>query len=228
MGELKLLVVEDDAASLELITEVFRSLKAEVRAVSNSKEAERCINQEKFDGIFLDLEMPDLTGFDLTREVRKSSWNKLTPIVIVTGREERETMRQAFAVGATFFLQKPIDRHKLSKLFRTVRGGMLENRRRSTRVPLHTDVTCTAGSRTMNGVSWNLSQGGMQVDIGGLQARDAVRLSFRLPISGVAIEVAGTVVWGDQKRQGIQFTNLSRKNQEDISHFISRVDEIDT
>lgn len=227
MVELKLLVVEDDLANLELMTEVFRSLKANVRPVSDSEEAARRVNQEKFDGIFLDLEMPKLNGLDLARGIRKSSWNKSTPIIIVTGQDERETMQEAFGVGATFFLQKPIDRQKLNKLFRTVRGGMLENRRRSTRVPLQTDVTCTVGSHTMNGVSWNLSHGGIQVDIGGLQVKDAVRLSFRLPISGLAIEAAGTVVWGDEKRQGIQFTNVSAKHQESIRQFVSDVDEID-
>ena len=228
MVALKLLVVEDDAASLELMTEVFRSLKADVVPVGDSEDAARRVNQEKFDGIFLDLEMPNLHGFDLARNIRKSSWNQSTPIIIVTGQDERETMRQAFAVGATFFLQKPVDRQKLSKLFRTVRGGMLENRRRSTRVPLRADVTCVVGSRTMNGVSWNLSHGGIQVEAGGLRPKDAVRLSFRLPVSGIAIEAAGTVVWGDQKRQGIQFTNVSAKNQEAIRQFVSEVEEIES
>jgi len=228
MVALKLLVVEDDAASLELMTEVFTSLKADVRPVSDSEEASRRVNQEKFDGIFLDLEMPNLHGFDLARRIRKSSWNKSTPIIIVTGQDERETMQEAFAVGATFFLQKPVDRQKLNKLFRTVRGGMLENRRRYTRVPLQADVTAVVGSRTITGVIWNLSQGGMQVEVGGLQLKDAVRLSFRLPVSGVAIEAAGTVVWGDQKRHGIQFTNVSAKNQESIRKFVSEVDEIES
>ena len=227
MVELKLLVVEDDAASLELMTEVFRSLKADVRPVSDSQEAARRVNQEKFDGIFLDLEMPNLHGFDLARGIRKSSWNKSTPIIIVTGQNERETMQEAFAVGATFFLQKPVDRQKLSKLFRTVRGGMLENRRRCTRVPLRADVTCVVGSRSISGVSWNLSQGGIQLEVGDLRSKDAVRLSFLLPVSGITIEAAGTVVWGDQRRQGIQFTNVSATNQEAIRQFVSEVDEIE-
>ena len=228
MVALKLLVVEDDAASLELMTEVFRSLKADVLPVSDSEEAERRVNQEKFDGIFLDLEMPKLNGFDLARGVRRSSWNKSTPIIIVTGQDERETMQEAFAVGATFFLQKPIDRQKLSKLFRTVRGGLLENRRRYTRVPVRAEVTCAVGSRDMSGVSWNLSQGGMQLEVGGaLQLKDTVRLSFRLPVSGETIEAAGTVVWGNQERHGIQFTKVSAKDQESIRQFISEVDQID-
>src|ERR1700737_2744564 len=114
MQPLKLLVVEDNIASLELMTEVFTSLKAEVRPVSDSQKAAGLVNQERFDGIFLDLEMPNLNGFDLARRIRKSSWNKSTPIVIVTGRDERQTMQEAFALGAAFFLQKPVERQKLT------------------------------------------------------------------------------------------------------------------
>src|SRR5258707_15582502 len=98
MQPLKLLVVEDDPASLELMTEVFTSLKAEVRPISDSEKAVGIVNQERFDGIFLDLEMPNLDGFDLARLVRKSSWNKSTPIAIVTGRDERQTMQEPFAI----------------------------------------------------------------------------------------------------------------------------------
>ena len=183
------------------------------------------MNQEKFDGIFLDLEMPNLNGFDLARLIRKSSWNKSTPIIIVTGRDERQTMQEAFSIGATFFLQKPVDRQKLSILFRTVCGGMLENRRRSTRVPIQTDVTCDVDSRTMRGVTWNLSQGGIQVEVGDLQPGTAVRLSFRLPVSGMAINADGMVVWADNRRQGIQFTKVSAQNQQSIRDFIAAVEK---
>jgi CheY-like chemotaxis protein len=196
-------------------------LKAEVRPVSDSEKAVGMVNQEKFDGIFLDLEMPNLNGFDLARLIRKSSWNKSTPIIIVTGRDERQTMQEAFAIGATFFLQKPVDRQKLSVLFRTVSGGMLENRRKYTRVPLQTEVICTVGSRTIRGMTWNLSQGGMQVEASDLQSKDRVRLSFRLPVSGVSIDAMGTVAWADEKRQGIQFTTLSTPAQQSIRKYIT-------
>jgi two-component system, NarL family, sensor histidine kinase BarA len=224
---LRLLVVEDDIASLELMTEVFTSLKAEVRAISDSEKAASVVNQEKFDGIFLDLEMPRLNGFDLARLVRKSSWNKSTPIVIVTGRDQRQTMQDAFALGATFFLQKPVDRQRLGALFRTVSGGMIGNRRKFMRVPMQADVACTVGSRTVRGVSWNLSRGGMQVEVTDLKAKDAVRLSFQLPVSGVVVDAAGVVVWATAKRQGIQFTNVSAQNQRSIRQFIEEVEQMD-
>jgi len=222
---LKLLVVEDDIANLELMTEVFTSLQAEVRPISDSQEAAGIVNREKFDGIFLDLEMPNLNGFDLARLVRKSSWNKSTPIIIVTGRDERQTMQQAFALGATFFLQKPLDRQKLSNLFRTVRGGMLENRRRYTRVPLKTEVTCVVGSRTSRGMSWNLSQGGMLVEVDHLQSGNVVRVSFQLPVSRVTIEAVGVVPWVGERRQGIQFTNVSTQNKQFIREFVAELEK---
>ena len=134
-------------------------------------------------------------------------------------------MQQTFSLGATFFLQKPVDRQKLSALFRTVSGGMLENRRKYTRIPLQTEVICTAGSRTIRGMTWNLSHGGMQVEVGDLQPKDKVRLSFRLPVSGVSLETAGTVVWAKENRQGIQFTNVSIQNEQSIRKFIAEVEK---
>ena len=227
MTPLKLLVVEDNLANLELMTEVFTSLKADVRPISDSERAVGVVNQEKFDGIFLDLEMPNLNGFDLARLIRKSPWNKSTPIVIVTGRDERQTMQDAFAIGATFFLQKPVDRQKLSALFRTVSGGMIENSRKSVRVPIQADLACTVGTRTVRGISWNLSQGGMQVEVADLKLKDAVRLSFQLPVSGIVIDAAGIVIWANATRQGIQFTNVSAQSQQSIRKFITTVEKME-
>ncbi len=225
MEGLKLLVVEDDLASLELMEEVFTSLQAQVRPVSDSEKAAVMVNREKFDGIFLDLEMPNLNGFELARLVRKSSWNKSTPIIIVTGRDDRQTMQETFALGATFFLQKPVDRQKLSNLFRTVRGGMIDNRRRYTRVPLQTEVSCVVGPRSLRGMSWNLSQGGMQVEVDNLKSGDVVRVSFQLPVSGAVIDVIGLVPWVKENRQGIQFTKVSAQCQQLIRAFVAEIEK---
>jgi len=167
------MVVEDDPASLELMTEVFHSLEAEVSAVGDSEKAAALVNQRRFDGIFLDLGMPTPNGFQLARLIRKSAANKSTPIVIVTGVDDKHAMQQAFSIGATFFLQKPIDRQKLCRLFRSVRGGMLDNRRRYIRVPLQANVVLSVGSKTIRTTSWNLSESGIQVEAKVLRSGDA-------------------------------------------------------
>ena len=221
MPSLRLLVVEDDAPSLELMREVFTSLEAEVSAVGNSENAAALINQQRFDGIFLDLGMPSPDGFQLARLIRKSAPNKSTPVVIVTGVDDKKVMEQAFSMGATFFLQKPIDRQKLNRLFRTVRGGMINNRRRYIRVPLRAEVALSIGSKSMQAMSWNLSEGGMQVEAEGLRLQEKLRASFRLPAPEVAIEAEGVVAWVGKNRQGIQFTSVGEHHQLAIRKFIA-------
>lgn len=67
----------------------------------------------------------------------------------------------------------------------------------------------------------------MQVQVGGLKPKDAVQLSFQLPISAVTIDAAGIVVWGNEQRQGIQFTNVNAKNQQSIRKFIAEVEKME-
>jgi c-di-GMP-binding flagellar brake protein YcgR len=101
---------------------------------------------------------------------------------------------------------------------------MVENRRRYARVPLQTEATCTVGSKVAKGRTWYLSQGGIQIEAGHLKAGDKVRINFRLPSSGVTIDVHGTVVWAKEARQGIQFIKLSNAAHEAIRRFISQVE----
>jgi CheY-like chemotaxis protein len=228
MPALRLLVVEDDVASLELMEEVFASLRANVYGVSESGKAAELVNRERFDGIFLDLEMPTMSGFDLARWIRNSTWNRSTPIIIVTGRDDRQTMKDVFASGATFYLQKPVDRQKLNNLYRTVRGSMFESRRRFVRLALHTDVMCWVEHRQLSGVAWNLSHGGMQIDVGQLKPGDSVRLAFRLPTCAALVETTGRVVWVTEKRQGIRFDQLTPKVDQAIRDFIAEVEAHDS
>lgn len=227
MSSLRLLIVEDDPASLELMEEVFTSLKAVVRPIDDAREAAALVCREKFDGIFLDLEMPAMNGFDLAQRVRESPWNKSTPIVIVSGRDDKATMQQAFAMGATFYLQKPVDRQRLSGLFRAVRGAFVQNRRKSLRVSLQTEISCEVDSRVIRGTSLNLSQGGMQVRADGLSARDQVHMSFTLPVVGARVEAYGVVAWSSDGRQGIQFTKVNKQGEDAILEFIAQSEEVD-
>jgi c-di-GMP-binding flagellar brake protein YcgR len=136
-------------------------------------------------------------------------------------------MQQAFAAGATFFLQKPVDRQRLSTLFRAVRGSLLENRRRNARVPLHTEVVCELDSRVLQGTSWNLSQGGMQIETAGLKSKDNVRVLFRLPTSGERIDALAVVMWQTERRQGLQFAKMNPQSAEAIRAFIAEVEKPD-
>ena len=102
---LKLLVVDDDGPTLKLMRKVLTSVKAEVRALRDGEQALTLVNHERFD-VFVDLQMPKVDGFELARQIRASSWNKSTPIVVGTGQDDTKAMQKVFAAGTTFFLQK--------------------------------------------------------------------------------------------------------------------------
>ncbi len=223
---LKVLVVEDDAPTLELMDEVLTSLKVEVHAVTDSEQAAGLVNQERFDGIFVDLQMPKVDGFELARRIRASSWNKSTPIVVVTGHDDTKTMQKAFAAGTTFFLQKPIDRQRLTNLFKAARGRMFENRRQFVRVPLQTEVICQVGDQTFRGTSLNISQGGILFEVGrSLSPGTTVRLSFRLPGRELRIDVTGVVARIDERqRAGVRFTHVGSRELQLIRDLIGSDD----
>ena len=113
MPALRLLVVEDDATNLELMTELLEQLKAKVHPVVDSQEAASLIERDKFDVIFLDLTMPIVSGFELAKLVRESSCNKATPIVIITGRDEQDTMHLSFSRSRLIFFKNPSMRKNL-------------------------------------------------------------------------------------------------------------------
>lgn len=130
---LNVLIVDDDDATLELMTEVLTSLGANVCALGDSNQAASLVNQEPFAGIFLDLQMSGLNGFELARKVRQSAKNRFTPIVIVTGSTDTKAMQDAFAAGSTFYIEKPVDRPKLRRLFNSVRGALSRHDKLSAR-----------------------------------------------------------------------------------------------
>jgi two-component system cell cycle response regulator len=126
----RVLIVEDDPASLELLRISLEAKQVEVRPTQDSREAAKLVESERFDGIFLDLVMPEIDGFELTRCIRRSRLNARAPIIVVSGREEQRTMQEAFAAGGTFFLQKPLDQKKLGLLLNTTLGAIFQRRQR--------------------------------------------------------------------------------------------------
>lgn len=214
---LKVLVVEDEQAALELLAEILSSEGAAVTTANNGLEAAALINREKYDGIFLDLVIPGIDGWELSRQIRRSKKNSGTPIVVVTALGDKDTMAKAFAAGATFFLSKPLTRTSMVRLLNITRGIMMDERRKHRRGPARLEVTCQTAGRTIKGVSYDISEEGalFQGD-GSMGLGNKVRLSFRSE-DEPEIQVEGTVVRteGDW-RVGIRFSNLTPQTRERI------------
>jgi CheY-like chemotaxis protein len=220
---IRVLVVEDDLPTLEMMQEVLSSFDVEVVPLLDSEEAFNAVNREKFDGIFLDLLMPRLNGFRLAEAIRSSSWNKTTPIIIVTGNSEKRAMQEAFRAGGNFYLQKPIDRNRLTILLNSTRGTMLDNRRSMQRLDIAVEVACTLKSSFVTVQSHNLSSRGILLGAAdAFAAGESMRMSFCLPRQSTRIHATGMIVRRDSKgRTGVSFTHISQTDRQRIMLYVT-------
>ncbi len=224
--KLKVLVVEDDFASLELLCEALSAVGIEAQGTRNPVHAVGLIDDVKFDGIFLDLNMPGLDGLQLCRLIKKSERNASTPIVVVSGRQEKDVMTQAFASGAQFYLSKPLDRMKLKRLLKTTQGSLLQERLRNHAVPLRAKLLCRGQFGDFEATTAQVSENGIVFEFDGvLQPGNHVRLSFRLPSSDRAIEASATVLQivrtAAEQKAGCRFESLNPTGKKALREFVS-------
>jgi PilZ domain len=96
----------------------------------------------------------------------------------------------------------------------------MENRRKHVRVPIRAQVVCVANTQTFRGVTWNVSESRIQVELLELKTRAKLQLTFRLPVSQAIIDVLGSVVWHSDRRHGIKFKYLGEQSRESLRNFI--------
>lgn len=109
------LLIVDDEESLRLMLArlATKGLKAEVQLAGTCEQALRLARNYAYDAILLDLMMPGIGGFEVLKEIRASSANMSTPILIVSALEDMETNDRCIAAGASGFLVKPVEQKAL-------------------------------------------------------------------------------------------------------------------
>jgi len=112
----KILVVDDDTTQLRLMKELLERAGANVVTEANSLTALKLINEQRFDCIITDLQMPVLDGFGLVEEIRRSTDDFVSklPVIALSGRRDLDD--NAFTSrGFTVRLNKPVNVHQLIK-----------------------------------------------------------------------------------------------------------------
>ena len=158
-----ILVVDDDPLMCELIRDVLESADITSRSPSDSKQASILIREEKFDAVFLDVNMPAPDGIALARQVRASGINRTTPIVMITGENDRGLLSRVFEAGATFVLFKPVDRHRLMRLLRVSEGMIQRESRQFQRVKVSCKVSMQMDQERFVGRTLDMSLNGAMV-----------------------------------------------------------------
>jgi CheY-like chemotaxis protein len=111
---MKVLLVEDLPLAAKIARFILGDLQCEVDVATNGEQAVEKASHGGYDVIFMDVGLPDATGFEITARLRAMK-NK-TPIYALTAHTDRDHRAQAVAVGMTGFLTKPLEENEVRAL----------------------------------------------------------------------------------------------------------------
>ncbi len=123
----RILVVDDEPINHELVGRALEPLGAQLEFASNGNEGITKAHTFEPDAIISDVMMPDISGYEFTRILRRESQFADTPILILTAQSDLQDKLQAFEAGADDHLTKPFEGAELvariSRLLRRVQAS---------------------------------------------------------------------------------------------------------
>lgn len=108
---MRVLLIEDDAAMARSIELILRSQNHQIYATDLGEEAIELGRLYDYDVIVLDLQLPDMTGFEVLKALRLEKVK--TPILILSGNAVVEAKVKALGIGADDYMTKPFHREEL-------------------------------------------------------------------------------------------------------------------
>ena len=120
----KILIVDDDEASLELMR-IRLSEAYEAICTRDPEQALGLALEHKPDAILLDLMMPKFSGFELCQSLRSLSYTSTIPIIVITGELDAKYKEHCANLGAVGYFEKPLD---FDQLKRTLTAQIESNR----------------------------------------------------------------------------------------------------
>ena len=112
----KILAVDDVAESLKVLELHFQEKGAKLTTALSGAQALELATKQRFDLIFMDMQMPELDGMETTKLIRKSSGpNAKAPIIALTANAMPEDKKRCFDAGMDDYLTKPVDFERLQQ-----------------------------------------------------------------------------------------------------------------
>lgn len=180
---MKLLYAEDEQAMSEAVTDILTYHKYIVDAVCNGKDALDYALADSYDGMILDIMMPEMSGIEVLRELRKKGCR--TPILLLTAKSQVEDKIEGLDAGADDYLPKPFE---MGELLARIRAML---RRREEFTP---DIL-TCGNLSLNMQSSQLSCGNRSFTLPRLEYRLMEQLMLNQGIYLSSDELMAKV-WG--------------------------------
>lgn len=113
------LVVDDTPAVVALIRRLLARAGVETDQALGGSEALAKVAGRRPDLILLDVEMPELSGFEVCRRLKENRWTAAIPIIFLTGKTDTASVVEGFAAGGVDYVTKPFQPEELAARVRT-------------------------------------------------------------------------------------------------------------
>ena len=117
---LRILLAEDNIVNQRVACGLLHRLGHETVIASNGLEALELLERERFDAVFMDMEMPEMDGLEAAREIRRRETDRRLPIVALTANHSQGDSVLCQGAGMDLYLTKPINRKRLVEALRQV------------------------------------------------------------------------------------------------------------
>ena len=108
----QLLLIEDDLLMAKVYCSYLKQLPYHIHHVDNGEAALQALNTQQFDGILLDLTLPDINGIEVLKKINKEQLPIV--VIVITGDCSMSTAIEAMQLGAKDYLVKPFNKERLS------------------------------------------------------------------------------------------------------------------
>ena len=107
----RILIAEDEMSLNDLLQDALRMNGYETISAKHGLEALRLTREEKPDLVILDINMPQIDGFEVLEKLRKENNN--VPVIVLTARDQKDDKATGFGLGADDFVTKPFGLEEL-------------------------------------------------------------------------------------------------------------------
>jgi two-component system, sensor histidine kinase len=120
LSDKNVLIVEDDDMNYIYLKQVFKFIKGNISRVKSGLPAIELCKQQHFEVILMDLKLPDISGYEVIREIRK--FDLTTPIIVQTASKSPDEHEEAYKSGCNDILVKPFKIDDLTSMLSKVLG----------------------------------------------------------------------------------------------------------
>ena len=113
---IRVLAVEDDMLSMAFLNSQITELGHSILTASDGKEALKLNSENIYDFVFLDMQLPDMNGFEVFEEIRKRT-GTIPGIIAFTASSTAEEKKRCLDNGFSGFLSKPFSKEDVTSLF---------------------------------------------------------------------------------------------------------------